>query len=149
MSPSGTASYQRRLELPAPRSPEDRLQIFVIYTSEEGSRAALQTAAALASELDAHIELIVPQVVPFPSPLTTPTVVVEWNEDRLQQIAAEIPVETSVHVFLCRDREQTVMGALNPNSLVVVGGCKRRLWPNAETRLARRLRRSGHHVVLS
>jgi hypothetical protein len=145
--PGVTAHNQGWLGLPCPDAPDARLQVSVIFTSEDATKSALNTAAALAARLGAHIKLIVPQVVPFPVPLASPNVLVGWNERRLRQIATECPVETSVQVLLCRDRVQTLLGALKPNSLVVLGGCKRRIWRNAEARLARKLRHSGHEVV--
>jgi hypothetical protein len=141
------ADNQGWLDLPCPDAPDTSLQLSVIFTSEDATKAALNAAAVLASRLGAHIKLIVPQVVPFPVPLASPNVLVGWNEHRLREIAAKCPVETSVHVLLCRDRVQTLLGALKPNSLVVLGGCKHHIWRNAEARLAQKLRHSGHEVV--
>jgi hypothetical protein len=72
---------------------------------------------------------------------------VEFNENRYRAIASENPVETSVHIYLCRDRLEVLRSVLKPRSLVVLGGPKR-WWPTPERRLARKLRQSGHEVIL-
>jgi hypothetical protein len=72
----------------------------------------------------------------------------EWNERRFRVIAEESPVETTVQIYLCRDRVDTLKAALSTRSLVVIGG-RRRWWPTAEKRLARSLRSEGHEVIFT
>lgn len=134
---------------PSPVStPSDHeLNISVIATSLEATAAALKKAGGLANRLGARISLTVPQVVPFPLPLESPPVLVEFNENRYRAIANENPVETSVNIYLCRDRFEALRSVLKPRSLVVVGG-RRRWWPTPERRLARKLRKAGHEVIL-
>lgn len=123
-----------------------RLEIAVVFTSVAQTITALKKAGGLANRLGAKITLLVPQVVPYPLPLESPPVLIGFNERRFRVIAAESPVETSVQVYLCRDRMETLEAVLPPRSLVVIGG-RRRWWPTWEMRLARRLRRGGHEVV--
>jgi hypothetical protein len=59
----------------------------------------------------------------------------------------EPEIETNIQVCLCRDQWQTIRATLKPDSLVVIGGQKR-WWPTEEQRLATRLQREGHHVLL-
>jgi hypothetical protein len=125
-----------------------RLNVDVIFTSIDATLAALKKAAALASRLGARITLLVPQVVPYPLPLESPPVLLEWNERRFRVIAEECPVETTVHIYLCRDRFETFAAVLKPESLVVVGG-RKLWWPTSESRLARALRRAGHEVLFA
>jgi hypothetical protein len=73
---------------------------------------------------------------------------IDFSERRFQQIAEESPVETTVQIYLCRDRTETLKSVLAPCSLVVVGGPKR-WWPTREKTLARQLRRAGHEVVFT
>jgi hypothetical protein len=96
--------------------------------------------------LGARIKLLVPQVVPQPLPLDTPPVLVEFNENRFRVIASQSPVETSVQIYLCRDRLATLTSTLKPGSIVVLGG-KKRWWPTKEETLARQLRRAGYEVL--
>lgn len=123
-----------------------KLNIAVVFTSVEATLAALKEAGTLASSLGARITLLVPQVVPYPLPLESPPVFLDFNENRFRVIASESPVETSVHIYLCRDQFETLASVLSPGSIVVLGGQKR-WWPTREKSLARRLRRVGHEVV--
>ncbi len=121
------------------------LNIAVVFTSMDATLAALKEAGELANSLGAHIELLVPQVVPYPLPLQSPPVLVEFNQNRLRAMASESPVETSVHLYLCRDRFDTLVSVLKPGSIVVLGG-QRRWWPTQDEILARQLRRAGYEV---
>ena len=125
---------------------DQKLNIAVVFTSVESTLAALKEAGNLANSLSARITLIVPQVVAYPLPLETPPVLVEFNENRLRVMASESPVETSVHIYLCRDQFETLASVLSPGSIVVLGG-RKRWWPTREKRLASKLRRIGHEVV--
>jgi hypothetical protein len=123
------------------------LNIAVVFTTVEATLAALRKAGGLANRLGARITLMVPQVIPFPLPLKSPPVLIDWNERRFRVIAQESLVDTTVHLYLCRDRTVAVLNALDPHSMVVMGGPKR-WWPTPESRLARKLRHAGHEVIL-
>ncbi len=127
---------------------EPRLNVTVLFTSVEGTMAALRTAGTLASKLGGRITIIVPEVVPYHLPLNEPPVRHDWNEKRFRVLAAESAVETSVRFYLCRDENEMLAKTLGPHSLVVLGG-KRHLWPTRESRLAKRLRSLGHEVILA
>jgi hypothetical protein len=125
-----------------------RLNISVLFTSVEATLAALRTAGGLAERLGARLTLLVPQAVPYPLPLESPPVLLDWNEHRFTVIARQSPVETTVRIYLCRDRMEALDAVLPPRSIVVVGW-RRGWWPTAEKRLARSLRRCGHEVILA
>jgi hypothetical protein len=125
-----------------------QLNVSVIFTSVEGTLAALRQAGALASSLGARITLLAPQVVPFPLPLESPPVLLDWSERRFQMLAAASPVPTTVRIYLCRDRVEMLASVLEPASVVVLG-CRGGWWPSSETRLARRLMKTGHAVILT
>lgn len=122
------------------------LNICVVFTSVESTLTALKEARTLASSLGARITLLVPQVVPYPLPLESPPVLVEFNEKRFRVIASQSPVETNVQVYLCRDKVQTLTSVLSPGSIVVLGG-RKRWWPTRDEVLARELRRAGYEVI--
>jgi hypothetical protein len=136
--------------VPAPwfsEQTDSKLDISVVFTSVDATLTALKEAANLASSLGGRITLIVPQIVPYPLPLTSPPVLVDFSERRLRVIAKNCRVETRVSIYLCRDPLETLNSVLKPHSLVVVGSRKR--WWTAEKRLAAKLRRAGHEVVIT
>jgi hypothetical protein len=127
---------------------ERKLDVTVVFTSVEGTLTALQQAAILAGELNARITLLVPQLVPYPLPLSSPPVLIGFNERRFRVIAEHTAIETTVQVYLCRERDDVLANVLRPHSLVVLGD-RHSWWPTGEERLARRLRKQGHHVILT
>jgi len=124
-----------------------KLNISVVFTSVKSTLAALKEAGSLASSLGARITLLVPQVVPYPLPLESPPVLVEFNENRFRVIAAQSLVETSVNIYLCRDKFETLKNVLSAGSIVVLGGRRRWWWPSRDEILARELRRAGYEVL--
>ncbi len=123
-----------------------KLNVAVVFTSMEATLAALKEAGRLASSLGARITLLVPQLVPYPLPIESPPVLIDFNEKRFRIIAGESPVETRVQIYLCRNQFETLASVMNPGSLVVLGG-KKRWWPTRENSLASKLRQIGHEVV--
>jgi hypothetical protein len=111
--------------LPIGVEADQQVNIAVVFTSVDPTLAALKEAGNLANSLGARITLVVPQVVPFPLPLETPPVLLEFNENRFRVMASESPVETGVQVYLCRDRFETLAAVLKPGSIVLIGGRKR------------------------
>jgi len=135
----------------AETNPGNELEINVIFTDHRGTLGALKTAGALAHQLRAHINLLVPRVVPYAFPLASPPVSIQFTERRLLDLAhrgAQGPIVISVQLYLCRDPRLCLLEALEPRSLVVGGGRARR-WPTKETKLARMLQFAGHHVVFA
>ncbi len=127
---------------------EKKFDITVLFTSTRSTIAAMKRAGELASHLSAKITLVVPQIVPYPLPLASPPVLLEFNERRFRVVAEQSPVETNVRLYLCRDCWQTLETVLAPHSVVVVG-TRKRWWPNADKALARKLKRAGHDVILA
>jgi hypothetical protein len=125
---------------------ESRLEVAVVFTSPAATLAAVRKAGVLACPLNAHISLLLPQVVPYPVPLESPPVLLDFSEHCLREIAAQSIVPTAVHIYLCRDAAGTLQSVLAPHSLVVIGG-RKRWWPTREQKLARNLLRSGHEVI--
>jgi hypothetical protein len=126
---------------------DHKLEVSVVFTSIEPTLRALKEAGGLADRLAAGIALVVPQIVPYPLPLTSPPVLLDFTERRFFVMARESHVETRVRIYLCRDRWDALRLALKPHSLVLIGS-RKRWWPTAETRLAEKLRRAGHEVVV-
>src|SRR5262245_55215219 len=108
--------------------PVSHLTIDVIHTSIDATLVALRKAAWLANRLSARITLHVFQVVPYPLPLESPPVLLDWSERRFHVITEENPIETKVNLYLCRDKEATIQKVLKPDSLVILGGKTRPWW---------------------
>lgn len=125
-----------------------KLDISVVFTTVDATLTALRQAGDLASSLGGRITLIVPQVVPYPLPLTSPPVLVDFNERRLRVLAGQCSVETRVSIYLCRDPWETLESVLKPHSLVVVGS-RKRWWRTAEKKMAAKLRSAGHEVMVT
>ena len=123
------------------------LQLYVIFTDLPATNLALEAANQLAHDLDARVTVLVAQVVPYPLAPECPPVSVRFTEQVLSRLVRDRELETTVHVYLCRDRDETIRQALLPESIVVVGS-RKRWWRKAEKALARVLRRDGHHVIL-
>ena len=140
LTPAAGHPAQRTVE-----QQDQRLNIAVVFTSVESTLAALEEAGTLAQSLGAQITLLVPQVVPYPLPLESPPVLVDFSEKRFHVIARQSRVETKVCIYLCRDQLETLMSALRPGSIVVIGG-RKRWWPTREAGLAHKLRKAGHEV---
>jgi hypothetical protein len=136
------------VNLPVEAEPTPRLEVDVIYTTPQETLAAMALAAALARKLNAEINLLALQLVPYQLEITRPLVRVEYLEKRFRDLASKAPIDTRVHIVLCRDKLQALRGALKPHSLVVMGA-GRRWWPTVEKKLARGLRQDGHHVFLT
>jgi hypothetical protein len=145
--------FEKRLapvtRLPPPLPAEEtgsRLEVAVVFTSPAATMEAVRKAGVLARPLNARIGLLVPQVVPYPAPLESPPVLLDFSEQWFRDIAAQSPVPTAVHIYLCRDVAGTLQSVLPPHSLVVIGG-RKRWFPTREQKLARNLVRSGHEVI--
>jgi hypothetical protein len=133
---------------PSADKSDSKLDISVVFTSVDATLSALKEAGNLAANLGGRITLIVPQVVPYPLPLTSPPVLVDFNERRLRVIASQCRVETRVSIYLCREPLETLQSVLRPHSLVVIGS-RKHWWPTREKRLAAKLRHSGYQVVVA
>src|SRR5262245_14761962 len=123
------------------------LHISVVFTNFEDTKQALQAAANLSTGLRADIDLVAPEIVPYPLPLIRPVVPPGFTLRRLMDLARQAEVQPSIHVYLCRDKVQTLLQVLDRHSVVVLGS-KRQWFPTKPILLARALRKSGHQVIL-
>jgi hypothetical protein len=125
-----------------------QLEVNVIFTTAQGTLAALKAAQELAHELNAQTVLRVPQVVPLQFSFSSPPVSIAFIERRAYAMAKESQkdVDISVQVYLCADKRKCLLSVLKPHSLVLVGG-RRRWWPAPEQNLAKVLQASGHRVI--
>jgi hypothetical protein len=126
-----------------------RLEVNVIFTDPQATMAALETAGSLARDLGACIQVRAAITVPYTLPVDKPPVSVEFIENLLCGLVSRADLdafEPRVHLYECRDRIETLLQVLRPNSLVVICG-QEHWWPTAERRMAKALRSKGHRVV--
>jgi hypothetical protein len=123
------------------------LEVTVICTGVNETLAALRAAGGLACNLHASIQLLVPQLVPYPLDLHNPPVTRDFTACRIATLVEGQKIPTSVQVILCRERESACKDALKPHSLVVIGHSKQ-WWRRGESRMAQALRRLGHEVIM-
>ena len=120
------------------RQPESR--VYVIFTDESGTKAALVAAAGLARGLDLSIELLAAQVVPYPLPLNEPPVSVGFTQRAMARLVFGLDADISVRILLCRDADETLRKAVGRETLVVIGRGKQRL--------ARLLKSDGRRLIV-
>jgi hypothetical protein len=126
-----------------PASQTVPLDLVVLFTTPELTRAALKAAERLGTGLHAGIRLLKVQVVPFP--MQQSPVALEFLKSQLAAFRSELPL--SAHILLGREYEPDLMRTLRPGSIVVLAS-KKRLWRTRTEWLAARLRKAGHQVVL-
>jgi hypothetical protein len=143
-----TPSYGTNLPAAPPTTNESdsKLEITVIFTSADATAAAIDWTGALLNGLNGRISLVAAQSVPYPLPLESPAALLDFNKRRLINIASASPVETTVHLYLCRWRSETLASVLKPSSVVVIGG-RERWWPTWEKSMARKLQAAGFTVI--
>jgi hypothetical protein len=122
------------------------MEVVVLHTTVPETLQALKTAARLAHGLSARIRLLVLEVVPYPLPLDRPNVPLSFTRRRFHTLAGNATIETTIDIHLVRDPDKSIESALEPHSVIVMGA-HRAWWPNAHTRVAKRLERLGHQVV--
>jgi hypothetical protein len=122
------------------------VSIFVVATRADLLTPAMSTARQLTRGLGAQIKVLAPYVVPYPLDLSRPPVASRLLEEQLlSQQALSTGVE-SARILLCRDQAAAVLGALPPDSVVVMGA-KKHWWRTNEDSLAAQLRKAGHQVL--
>jgi hypothetical protein len=86
--------------------------------------------------------------VPYTLPLEKQAVPEGFLENEVRALKRDFPEELSVRICLCRHPRQGLREALEPHSLIVMGG-RKRWWPTEEQWLAWRLRKDGHEVIFA
>jgi hypothetical protein len=124
---------------------EAALDLVVPFTTPELTRAALNAAGHMGSELHAAIRLIKIQVVPYALELEQSPVYLDFLKSQLAQFDSALPATGEVR--LARDADEGLRGALRADSVVILAS-PRRLWRTRNESLAAMLRRAGHKVVV-
>jgi hypothetical protein len=126
------------------------LEVNVLFTDVDATRAALQAATRLATDLNAFIRIRATIVVPFALPLDHPQVAIPFMEKVLSGLVSEFEqnsLDITAHLYLSRSRVETFLQILPPKSLAVIAS-RKRPWPTPESWIARSLQSGGHRVVI-
>ena len=114
--------------------------VYVIATNFTGTRAALETAVPLARGSRARLEVLVPQLVPYPLPIDEPP-----NRRRLSRNGIARSSTTCARrrrwCLRCRRTDDVILQRLPPAATVVLGGAAGVWRASRDERLARRLTR--------
>ena len=126
------------------------MRVIVVFTSIEGTIAALTTAASLARNLAAEIVVHVSYVVYFRYPLECPPVSPAYFEKLCQALIRESDLDPNaidIHIHCCRNQVTSLRQTLGQRSLVVLG--MEKSWRDKrEKKTAATLTQLGHDVVL-
>jgi len=121
------------------------LDLVVPFTTPNLTRIAIRAAESFARGLSAGIRLLRIQVVPYPEDMTHPAVPLVFLREQMGSFRSAIPMRAEV--VLTRDYESQLEERLTFDSVVVLAA-RHRFWFSRTSLLARRLRSTGHQVVL-
>jgi hypothetical protein len=141
------AIYQADVRLRERHAAGDRFRINVLFTGFDSTIAVIRQMAAHARGLNAAIEVWVPWIVPYPLLLNRPDVSPDGLRRRFVERFSGCGVECRVVICFCRDDAEGLAERLPPGGLVAIP-IRREWWPFREWRIASRLRRSLHEVML-
>jgi hypothetical protein len=127
--------------------PDQHQPIYVVFTSPDGTRKAVEKAGQFIDFSKHAIEVLGVQTVPYALPLEEPQVPLEVFTGHLNEIAKEFPQIKKVSAYLCRDELEALKQVLKPPCPVVMG-VRKTLLPDHDKHLAQKLRHAGFDVLL-
>ncbi len=125
------------------------LSVNVVYTGPDSTVTALRAAESLVRSLGTTLHIRAMVVVPRQLAIELTFTSVQF----LKRLLTDLVERTSsrhceyvLHIYVCRDRVETLLRVLPPASLLVIGG-RRRFWPTTESRLSKAAISAGHSVA--
>ena len=122
------------------------LDIVVPYTTPYLTRLALKKAEELGSEIPANIRVLRMQRVPFPLDIHHSPVSLDTLREQTRQVARGIPT-SEILIYLTRDPHETLLKALQPDSILVIAS-RKRWWRTSQERLKKLCEKNGYRVAL-
>lgn len=119
------------------------IRVVIPFTTPELTRAALKAAARFCRQAI----VVAVDVVPFPCPLDQSLVDESHLERQLLHVVQGTTVPVRVRVVRARDFDSAYQSVLKPDTVILIA-TKRHWWRTCEEKLARRLLRAGHDVVV-
>ena len=123
------------------------IELVVLYTDPQMTRAVMEKAQGLTAGLNARISLVAVHSLPYPAPYTCPTATHAFLVDQLLDLASECTLPVVSQVVLARTREDGFRYALKSDATVLIG-TRKHIWRTSEERLANMLVSDGHKVIL-
>ena len=140
------------LSLSSPR--EDRRDpsihtdaVYVVYTTLDETLRALHAARGFAEAMQAPLTLLHFRIVPYPLPVEVPAGTSPVPTQEFAERLAQENLSPEIYVHLCRDERVAIPAALQPHSLVVIGGSSH-WWQRSAERWRRILEAAGHFVMV-
>jgi hypothetical protein len=124
---------------------EAELELVIPFTTPRLTRAALDAANRMGTGLHTAVRVLQIQVVPYPLRIEESPVVMDFLKARLARLQSVLPIRSEI--LLTRDFDPALESALNQHSIVILASPSRP-WRTRNERLADRLRRAGHSVVM-
>ena len=124
------------------------IEVVVLFTTHDQTRRAVKFAEELTQGITARIRLLGLQVVPYPLSANEPDVSLKFMRQRMLSAALGTKLDLEIELRLGRDKAEMLDSALKRGSMVVIGGAKG-FGLNWRSRLARRLKRLGHHPIFA
>jgi hypothetical protein len=125
------------------------LSVNVVYTGLDTTMTALRAVESLARDLSAivHVRamITVPRQLAIDFALTSFHFFKRLISDLIERVGCR-RFEYVLHIYVCRNRIDTLLRVLRPSSLLVIGG-RRRLWRTAESRICKAAISAGHNVA--
>jgi hypothetical protein len=120
--------------------------VYVVFTSIDGTLAAVRVAGDFARAFGVPVTLIHFRTVPYALSVDEPTGMSPVETDAfIARLRAET-LDIRVRVYVCRDGRRAIPLAFRPHSLIVVAG-QHGWWPTESERWRRTLEAAGHFVV--
>jgi hypothetical protein len=123
------------------------VQLHIIATSEEGTRAALRAVRQLTPRLKVARTVLLVPCAPAQTIATTDERV--ETVENYRQMASETGVDVTVRMCFGSTCRELARWMLPPGSTTVVGGRRRWWWPTRAQRMADALKRAGHQIVFA
>src|SRR5262245_60342487 len=143
---AGPVTYRELDRRPPSETRTGVLWAVIPYTTQELTRAALRHAG-VCSDLNVHVLLVDIQVVPFHCPVDHPPINKEFSEQRLRDLLDQSDLPGKTEISYARDWFEGFRRVLEPESLVILAA-KKHWWRTREEKLAHRLVKAGHQVLL-
>ena len=121
------------------------LELSVIFTNVRNTLQALDSAARMSAGLTSRINVLAPESSNSFGRSRPPAVLADLTARYFLSTMSHDPGLT-IAILSYPDSSLDLWDVLPPNSMIVLAGAKRRVWPSTEQRFARHLRAAGHEV---